>query len=216
MNAKAGVLLGAGTLAAALLVASILTGNSPVPETDATLGAAQPIPESEVELSIQDTFSPSGFMGDGEFGDKYVVFEGSHKEKARSEPDCIRITYTFGPKTWAGIYWLNLPDNWGDEPGNDYSTKSYRKLAFYARGSKGGEVVEFKSGGVRNAAKPYRDSDFSNIGRQTLTTEWQRYEIDLSGKDLSSVIGGFCWAASANYNKGSQIQFFLDDIELVR
>jgi hypothetical protein len=45
-----------------------------------------------------------------------------------------------------------------------------------------------------------------------LSIEWQHYTIDLTGKDLSHVIGGFCWMTNKNQNPyGSTI--FLDDIK---
>lgn len=50
------------------------------------------------------------------------------------------------------------------------------------------------------------------IGRQALSKVWKKYEIDLSKVDLNSVIGAFCWVASADYNAGNRVSFFLDDI----
>ena len=86
------------------------------------------------------------------------------------------------------------------------------KLTFWAKGKKGEEVVEFKSGGIDNSSKKYRDSYEETLGRITLTTNWQEYTIDLSNASLKSVIGGFCWVASADYNSKNRITFFLDDI----
>jgi hypothetical protein len=74
--------------------------------------------------------------------------------------------------------------------------------------------VEFKAGGIENSSKKYHDSFEVTLGRVTLTREWKQYQIDLSGADLSSVIGGFCWVASADYNSGAKMTFFLDDILL--
>ena len=153
-------------------------------------------------------------MGDGEYGDKYTVLEGACDQSPHSPPTCVKIAYTFGPKRWAGIYWQNQPDNWGDRPGQDFSTKGFKAVTFWARGAKGGEVVEFKSGGASNPAKKYHDSYLETTGRVTLTKEWQKFTIDLSSKDLSSVLGGFCWVAEAKYNQGDKITFYLDDIDL--
>jgi hypothetical protein len=88
------------------------------------------------------------------------------------------------------------------------------KVTFWARGETGTEVVEFKAGGIDNRKKKYRDSFEVTLGQVTLTKEWKRYQIDLSGADLSSVIGGFCWVASADYSSAKKITFFLDDILL--
>jgi hypothetical protein len=151
-------------------------------------------------------------MGDGEYGRKYIEFSGADRTSPHSRPDSIRIVYTFGPRNFAGIYWQNQPDNWGDKPGFDYSTKGFSKVSFWARGSLGGEVVEFKVGGIDDAKRRYRDSLAVTLGRVALTKEWKQYAIDITKADLSSVIGGFCWVASGDYNQGRTITFYLDDI----
>jgi hypothetical protein len=168
----------------------------------------------KTRIDIQKLFTASGWMGDGEYGRKYIDFAGSSTENPHSPPTCIKITYTFGAARWAGIYWQNRPDNWGDSPGNDYSKRGFSRLTFWARGKTGTEVVEFKAGGIENSRKKYHDSFEVTLGRVTLTREWKQYQIDLSGADLSSTIGGFCWVASADYNPGAKMTFFLDDILL--
>jgi hypothetical protein len=163
------------------------------------------------KIDIQNTFTSSGWMGDGEYGRNYIDFDGACKTNPKSAPGCIKIKCTFGTLRWAGIYWQNKPDNWGDKPGNDFSKKGFTKVSFWVKGETGSEVVEFKTGGVNNAQKKYHDSFEESIGRINLTTEWKQYFINISSADLSSVIGGFCWVASRDYNEGS-ITFYIDDI----
>jgi hypothetical protein len=163
-------------------------------------------------VDIQNLFTPSGWMGDGEYGRKYIDFSGADRTNPHSPPDSIRIVYTFGPKKWGGIYWQNLPDNWGGKAGFDYSSKGFSKVTFWARGALGGEIVEFKVGGIDDPSKKYRDSLVATTGRVTLAKEWKQYTVDLSKADFSSVIGGFCWVASADYNVGNKITFYLDDM----
>jgi hypothetical protein len=169
-------------------------------------------PENKPKIDIQNTFIPSGYMGDGEYGTKYIKFEGSYEVSPHSAPKSIKIKYTFGPQSWAGIYWQNKPDNWGDKPGNNYSNKGFSKVTFWAKGETGKEVLEFKSGGISNSSKKYHDSYEETTGRLTLTKEWQQYFINLKAADLSSVIGGFCWVASKDFNSQSSIVFYIDDI----
>ena len=45
-----------------------------------------------------------------------------------------------------------------------------------------------------------------------LTQEWKQYTIDLRGKDLSYMIGGFCWATNADVNPEGAT-FYLDEIK---
>jgi len=173
-------------------------------------GAAQ---KARPQVNLETLFSPSGWMGDGEYGRKYIGF-GTDPTDPHSPPDSLKITYTFGPTRWGGIYWQNLPDNWGDKPGNNYAGKGFSRVVFWARGALGGEVVELKAGGIDTPGKKYKDSFQATAGRIRLSKNWQRYQIDLSGANLKSVIGGFCWVASADYNQAKSVELYLDDILL--
>jgi hypothetical protein len=46
----------------------------------------------------------------------------------------------------------------------------------------------------------------------TLTTNWTRYTIDLTGKDLSYILGGFAWVCTARDNPSGAV-FWIDDIQ---
>ena len=166
-------------------------------------------------IDIENVFSPSGWMGDGAHPTARLIrFSGCHTENPRSGPYCMRIRYKFGTTRWGGLYWLNRPRNWGKSPGEDWSALNVTYLTFWARGSKGGEVVEFKAGGIDSAGKPHRDSFEKSLGRVRLGPEWKQYRIDLRRETLSSVIGGFCWVAADDFNSQPEITFFLDDIQV--
>lgn len=183
-----------------------------VPLTCLGLAAEQGVKGNVVD--IQGLFSSSGFMGDGEYLRKYIQFDGNSVESPHSPPSAIKITYTFGPTRWAAMYWQNQPNNWGSKPGNNYSGRALSSIGFWARGETGTEVVEFKAGGIDDPKMRYRDSFHASSGRVTLSKDWKEYRLDVSTADLSSMIGGFCWAASADYNSTKRITFFLDDIRL--
>jgi hypothetical protein len=158
--------------------------------------------------SINNHFIPSGWMGD--FGD--VKFELGSKEDPYLGDTCIKTTYTGKASQgarWAGIYWQNPPNNWGTvDKGFDLSKAT--KLTFWARGAKGGErIEEFKLGGLMGE---FSDSDSAGIGPIILNKEWTQYTIDLKGKDLSYIIGGFCWAANVDMNPDGAV-FYLDEIK---
>ena len=171
-----------------------------------------PIPKPKgQEIDVAMFYVASGWMGDGEEGTQFVNLNEVCEEDPRSVPTCQKITYTIGPKNWAGMYWLNKPNNWGDKPGEDLSKFAYSKVSFWAKGDKGGEVVEFKAGGVDSKGKPYKDSFEVTTGKVRLERDWKRYEIDLTGRNLSSVIGFFCWVASGTANPNG-LTFYLDDI----
>ncbi len=165
-----------------------------------------------VSSDVLARFTPSGWMGDAQQGQMYLQFEEASNENPHSGPSCVKVVYAKpGPLRWAGVYWLHPPENWGDIPGVNLQAEGYAKLTLWARGRSGGEVVEFKAGGIRNPGKPYQDSFSATTGNVTLSDQWQRFAIDLRGADLSSVIGGFCWVASASSNPNG-LTFYIDDV----
>lgn len=134
---------------------------------------------------------------------------------------------------WGGFYFLNgvmgpgdrYPrQNWGDEANAGYDLRGAQKLVFWARGRDGGERVEFFCGGV-GWSVDHRGRSIEPVGRYPdsfpkvstgfirLSREWKQYTINLSGADLSYVIGGFGWVVDAYRNRGREdVVFYLDDI----
>ncbi len=158
--------------------------------------------------SLDNHYIPSGWMGD--YQD--INFNQNCKEDPYSGSTCIKIVYSAKASQgarWAGIYWQNPANNWGSKDGG-YDLTGATKLTFWARGEKGGErIEEFKIGGIMGE---YSDSDSAGIGPVVLTPEWKEYSIDLRGKDLSYIIGGFCWSTNADVNPQGAT-FYLDEIK---
>ncbi len=185
-----------------------------VTSSDAASPPERPLGPASEPMDIGQLFSPTGYMGDGEYGTDYIKFLDAVSTNPHSPPDSVAITYTFGPKGWGGIYWLNKADNWGQYPGADLSDRGYTQISFWARGAKGGEKIQFIAGGIDKAEYAHKDSfpeKPSRVGRVTLSNKWAQYKIDLTGEDLSSVLGGFGWVANSDQG-GSGVQFYLDDI----
>jgi len=138
-------------------------------------------------------------------------------EEVMKDETCIKITYTAERKQgngWAGIYWQSPANNWGDKKGGNNLT-GYSKLLLWARGDKGGEIVDkFQIGGIAGKTEE-GDSDEANIGPFTLTEKWTEYSIDLTGLDLSHIIGGFMFVANADSNPNGFV-IYLDDVRLVK
>jgi hypothetical protein len=153
-------------------------------------------------------FIPSGYMGD--YSD--IKYDGSSKEDAYLGDTCIKIIYngkTAQGARWAGIFWQDPANNWGSvDAGFDLSLAT--KLTFWARGANGGErIEEFKVGGLMGE---YSDSDSAAIGPVILNKEWTQYTIDLKGKDMSYIIGGFAWSTNVD-NNPEGATFYLDEIK---
>lgn len=163
---------------------------------------------SDKDFSNNSFFIPSGWMGD--YSD--IIFVPDFTENPYLGSTCIKIIYknkaSQGAR-WAGIYWQNPSNNWGIEKDAGTDLTGAKSLTFWARGERGGErIEEFKMGGISGA---YPDSDTASIGPIVLTTEWKQYSIDLKGRDLSHIIGGFAWSANLDANPGG-CTFYLDEI----
>ena len=102
-------------------------------------------------------------------------------------------------------------DNWGAVPGpTGYDLSRASRLTFWVRGQTGNELVQFFVGGITGT---YGDSLQPKIKTPvlTLSTTWQQVTIDLTGTDLTHIIGGFGWVARAIDNPYGAT-FYLDDI----
>jgi len=161
--------------------------------------------------SLDNHYCASGWMPATASID--LVLNTGWKNYPFSGNTCIRVGYENKSGTrWAGIFWQNPANNWGTVPNAGFDLQGATKLTFWARGDKGGELIaEFKMGGL--ASGEYFDSDSASISQIQLTKEWEKYEIDLRGKDLSYIIGGFCWSTSIDVNDPEGIVFYLDEIK---
>jgi hypothetical protein len=170
--------------------------------------------ESFKPFPLASAYAPSGFMGDLETnGDRNTVSKQAGTIEGRSSAT-TRIEYRRGNKGWAGIFWQHPDRNWGDKIG--FSLVGAKKISFYAKGERGGEIVEFKSGCIASEGKPYQDRFCKTTGEVVLTTSWTKYVIDLSDlneNQLTSVIGGFCWVATGGFDKEGRIVTYIGDLK---
>ena len=158
--------------------------------------------------SAANHFIPSGWMGD--YGD--LKIDEAWAADPYSGTTCIRVIYSGAVSQgarWIGIFWQHPANNWGQAKDAGFDLSRASKLTFWARGEKGGErIEEFKMGGISG---DYPDSDVAGIGPVALESEWKQYTIDLAGKDLSYIIGGFCFSTNVDVNPEG-CTFYLDDI----
>lgn len=168
-------------------------------------------------FALDSKYFPSGWMGyvTGVKGTGTLTVERQVVKLEGKDTIETRIEYKQGPeKGWAGIYWQHPDSNWGDEPGLDLT--GAKRISLYARGERGGEIVEFISGGI-NSGKKHRDMFKESTGLIPLTKEWTKYVIDLSkfrNKELLNVIGAFAWVASGGFDKEGRIVVYIADLKV--
>jgi hypothetical protein len=173
---------------------------------------ANQLPDVYTNLyDFSNCYVPSGFIPAKEQYDTTV--DPGWRKNSHDGETCMRIVYSAVSGDWEGVYLQYPENNWGQEPGLDLSRR-VSALNFWARGEKGNEIVEFKIGGICVDEAEYCDSLETSSGTVTLTTEWQRYTMDLSSMDHSCVIGAFAWVVTASNNPNGAT-FYLDDIAFV-
>jgi len=135
--------------------------------------------------SPDNHYIPSGWMGD--VGD--IKLNDQYLEKPHTGTTSLQFVYSAkksGGKGWAGVYWQNPANNWGTKKGG-YDLTGINKITFWARGEKGGEVIQkFVVGGIKGT---YSDSATIEMGPVELTDAWKQYTINITGKDLSYISG---------------------------
>jgi hypothetical protein len=164
-----------------------------------------------------------------------VTVNGSWTNQPRSGATCIRNAFSGTGTNFGGFYFLNgilvgsapLP-YFGEAvvPETTVVVSNYTglnlwgatALTFWARGEKGGEKIEFFLGGVGRepgrAPNPFPDSTARHpqAGTITLSRAWQKFTINVSGLNLTNVMGGFGWMATGSDNPAGAT-FYLDDIQ---
>lgn len=154
-------------------------------------------------------FVPSGWMGDI----SNISLDQAWTTNPRRGTTAIRITYS--GHTWAGVYWQEPENNWGNLLGG-YDLTTADRLTFWARSDTPNTEITFLIGGIGYAdgtdcwyhLEPYPDSVCPKIEQtETLFSTWTMYTIDLPQyRNLRKVIGGFGWVAQ------DEVTFYLDDI----
>jgi len=178
-------------------------------------------------------FSPYGWMSDATNLSQIIQIDiESHdhpntvtKTMPPERDFCMRFKVTWGEATWASVAFISGSDKhawWGEtNTGRHYNfgTLPKKKLVFYARGDKGGEVIKAQVGTL--GGKPYGDSLTKPIVSEDLklTQEWTRFELDLktaTNAELSSICNGFGVLVERDGQAGTPVetQFYVDDVYL--
>jgi hypothetical protein len=148
-------------------------------------------------------YVPTGWMGNT----KAMKLDPECAEKPHAGKSCLRIEYD-AKDGWGGVVWQSPANNWGDRPGG-WNLTGAKKLTFWARGAKGGEVVSFEFG-LLGKDKKFPDSGQGKLAKATLTPDWRQYTIDLGQQDLTRIQTGFAFVIAG---RGAPVVFYLDDVQ---
>jgi hypothetical protein len=201
---------------AALFAASLLhCERTPAPEQSAQALSTRPEP-ARVEKKAAPVVAAL------DVGRAYPIVESIganrrfHLDKtsaadAHSPPDAWKITFE-SRGGFGGYCWKNKAGNEGEAAGDNLSNGGYKRISFWARGEKGGEVAEFRAGGLGNVKTRHRDSFDVSAGKIKLAAAWKEYTIFVKDADLSSVMTPFCVLMYREDNPEDSV-VLVDDIE---
>lgn len=156
--------------------------------------------------SKDDVYVPSGYMGNA----AAIEMQADHSDNPHSGKTSLRASYN-ATSSWGGVLWQSPAEDWdGLKPGGANLTGATH-LEFWARGDKGGEIVNFVFG-VLDGNQPYGDTAKGELKDVKLTQEWNRYTFPLRGLDLRRIKTGFGWSLAG---QRTPVTFYLDDIRYV-
>jgi len=164
---------------------------------------------------------PAGFFVGSGSPSQFINLKGGDSNECRPNVNCLRVTYKPGGSFGGIFYWPLKCGETGNEDAwkmvregtcginvlDAGNLKTINRLTFWAKGDQGGEVVEFKVGAADVIPSPGW-----SLGKVPLTSEWEPYEIDLVGADLTNAIGLFIWAATDIDNPQGAV-FYLSEIQ---
>lgn len=162
---------------------------------------------------IPDQFAPVEMNGSWTVG----PHSGATAIRCELKPSAPFGGFYFQNGTLTGEQRAPIP-NFGTVADAGIDLTGATALTFWARGAFGNEKIDFFVGGVGydgNQISPYPDST-----RRTpplgsifaLSQVWQKFTIDVSGRPMDYILGGFGWVADRTHNPGGVV-FYLDDIQ---
>lgn len=177
----------------------------------------------DLTLADMEYMVPSGWMGDAtaENNGTASLDTGYNQGCRTGSPSCIKIEYNpkDGKVGWAAFAWQRViegSDNWGQNPGADFSGRGFRSVRVYAKGIPDAAgmfpKVQFKSGGTVAPKYSTNRASYAVAGPTLqLTGQFQDYCLSLEGRDLSNTVSPFT-AVVAKAGNAQTIVIILDDI----
>lgn len=179
-------------------------------------------PGNSSSFVVYPEYDPSGYLGD--IGDISVekgsasvrfTYETNGRGPHEWEYKYIDNEFNLIPCQFAGVMYLNPPNNWGEDANGGFDLRDTRQVVKWEARSMTGVVnVEFVIGGINwkwdektkeRIAAPYPDSlPRHSLGTKTLSEDWQSFEADISNipeENFRSVVGGFAWVISWGSNQ---------------
>lgn len=149
---------------------------------------------ARMPLDVLEVFKGKQTAGDASGGSAYFRMDTAFVDDENHCESCVAFEYKTGPKGTAIVAFAN---------GDPIDLSEADRLNFWARGEHGGErlrvyaaggkassVAASKVSGSMPEAAIVKGVAFASFTEVTLGTEWQKFEIELDGYDISKTTHG--------------------------
>jgi len=177
--------------------------------------------ETRRYILIEDNtldFIPSGVFCSGD-GTEGIAHEIRYLKDVHSGKSCIRTACSLDARRYVGLVML-LDAKWEPKRSVNIETKlggnrgDPTVVRFYARSPEQASVT-FSFGTGKNKRPILKKKEKEKW--ITLGTRWMRYEIDVTGSDLSDVKRALRWKVNREHNPGKkQVVIYLDTVYVAR
>jgi len=153
-------------------------------------------------------YFPSGWYN----GDDNMAFDDDWREDFHNGFSCIKVIWNglLGDDGWKwnGIIWQEPEGNWVGNNGLGYDLTGATKLSFWAKTDDPGLRLIYMVGYPNDSCDEVCDTTAE------LTTSWTYHDLDLSGRELSDICGGFAFIFTDVLDPNPNgCTFYLDDIK---
>jgi hypothetical protein len=183
---------GIGIVAGAVILALSFTTNLAIFDFSAQPSVVASAQASQLPVDVKESFKKIEKTGDAKKTPSRLQIDSDFVDPDEHCEFCYRIQYTPGAQGQAGVLF---------ETDKALNLKDAKRMIFWARGDLGGEKIQVSAAGIKSSSAGA--SNGVKFGVTTtdfaLPKTWEKYEIDLSGVDLTSVTHGF----ELKINKGN-------------
>lgn len=155
-------------------------------------------------IQVDHHFISKSFVGDAAKKDESFILTDTYIDLGSCE-FCIRVQYTPGSERVAGFSYL-------DDAGADLTNA--KRVTFYAMNVAGDAKVKFLVGGKESTSDNgvFKNIKFAKSSKSfKLDNDWQFFEIDLRGKDLTDITHPFAVEIKPGNNSDQNV-FFIKSI----
>lgn len=155
----------------------------------------------------ENHFAPSGYFN----GATNLEIDTRWTDNPYTGTSCIQVVWDGTPGNdgwlWNGLLFEEPQGYLGQLTGNGYGLTGATTLTFWARADEPGLKVQFGMGHVNDASGEKKQ--WFELGLY-----WKKYEIDLTGLDLSNIHGGFLFVVNNDNDPAPDgTTFYLDEIQ---